>query len=119
MSELTPLIDRYIAIWNETDAARRRALIAATFADGALYVDPLMESKGHAGIDDMVATLQQRFAGHQIRRAGAIDAHHDRVRFGWELVGEGGAVVAKGIDVGTVADTRLAAVTGFIDQAPA
>lgn len=28
MSNFTDLIDRYIAIWNETDAERRRGLIA-------------------------------------------------------------------------------------------
>ena len=33
MSEHSPLIDRYIACWNEADAARRQALIAETFTE--------------------------------------------------------------------------------------
>ena len=31
MDQLTDLIDRYIAVWNETDAAARRDLIARTW----------------------------------------------------------------------------------------
>ena len=31
----TALVDRYIAMWNETEAASRRALIERTWADGA------------------------------------------------------------------------------------
>ena len=119
MSEFTPLVDRYIAVWNESDAGRRRELIAATFTNGASYVDPLMASDGHSAIDGMVAAVQQRFAGHHFRLAGPVDAHHDRVRFGWELVSDGGAVIVRGTDFATVEAARLAAVTGFIDQMPA
>ena len=43
MNTLTDLIDRYIATWNETDGGRRRDLIAATWTDGASYLDPLLQ----------------------------------------------------------------------------
>ena len=42
MSDATHVIDRYIAIWNETDPARRRDLIARTWSEDASYLDPLM-----------------------------------------------------------------------------
>jgi SnoaL-like domain len=118
MSECNELVDRYIALWNETDAERRRALIARTFSAGASYVDPLMASEGHSAIDDMIAAAQQRFPGHSVRRAGEVDGHHDRLRFDWELAAPAGAVIAKGTDFATVEGARLAAVTGFIDQMP-
>jgi hypothetical protein len=35
MDNLTQLIDRYIAMWNETDAERRRTLIAETWTENA------------------------------------------------------------------------------------
>ncbi|MDR3535609.1 MAG: hypothetical protein P4L71_03830 [Acetobacteraceae bacterium] len=35
------LVDRYLAAWNATDAAERRALIAATRTEAATYVDPV------------------------------------------------------------------------------
>lgn len=118
MTSLDDLIDRYIAMWNETNAASRRDLIAGIWTDRARYVDPLMEGEGHAGIDEMVAGLQARFPNHHFRRIGPVDTHHDCVRFAWELVPESGPALARGIDVGTVDDGRLATITGFLDAAP-
>ena len=96
--------------------------MARSFAhatEDASYIDPLMASEGHAAIDGMVRAVQQRFPGYRFRRAGAVDGHHDRLRFCWELAAEGGPVVAKGNDFATFAEARLTAVTGFIDQMPA
>jgi hypothetical protein len=81
MSYATHVIDRYIAIWNETDPARRRELIAQTWSEDASYLDPLMAGDGAEGIDAMIAAVQQQFPGHQFRLLGDVDTHHDRVRF--------------------------------------
>jgi hypothetical protein len=109
------LIDRYFAIWNETDAARRRDLIARTWTEDAAYLDPLVSGEGHEGIDAMVAGVQAQFPGLTFRRTGQIDAHHDRVRFARELGPEGGAPLAGGVDFGVITgDGRLGAVTGFL-----
>ena len=89
MSEHSPLIDRYIACWNEADAARRRALIAETFTEGAAYCDPMLQGEGHAGIDALIAAAQQHFPGLRFSRRGGADAHHDRLRFSWELGPDG------------------------------
>ncbi|MEN0074654.1 MAG: nuclear transport factor 2 family protein [Paracraurococcus sp.] len=113
------LIERYIACWNEGDAARRQALIAATFTEGAQYCDPMLQGEGHAGIDALIAAAQAHFPGLRFRRRGGAEAHHDRLRFAWELGPEGAAAIAGGTDMAVVAaDGRLAAVTGFIDFAP-
>jgi hypothetical protein len=118
MSQLNDLIDRYFAVWNETNAERRRELIARTWTDTASYLDPLMQGDGRDGINAMVQMVQERFPGHKFRLTSAIDSHHDRVRFAWELAPDGGAAVAKGIDFGTVASgQRLQTVTGFLDAA--
>src|SRR5262245_55345454 len=84
MSHHTDLIDRYIAMWNETDAKHRRDIIAKVWTEDASYVDPVMRGDGRAGIDAMVQGLQERFPGHRMRRTSDIDAVHDRVRFSWE-----------------------------------
>jgi hypothetical protein len=119
MSNLTDLIDRYIAMWNETDAKRRRDLIARVWSENASYLDPLMQGEGHSGIDAMVNGVQERFPGHRFRRTSDVDAHHDRVRFAWELAPEKGPALVSGIDFGVVAGDRLQAITGFLDQVPA
>jgi hypothetical protein len=118
MDNLSALIDRYFAVWNEVDAERRRDLIARTWTEDAVYVDPLMEGAGQAGIDTMVAGVQAQFPGHTFRRTSEIDAHHDRVRFAWELAPEGGAALVRGVDFGLVVDDRLRSITGFLDQVP-
>jgi hypothetical protein len=119
MTDITDLVDRYIAMWNETDAARRRELIARTWTATASYLDPVLQGQGPDGIDAMVAAVQQRYPGYRFRRTGAVDAHHDRIRFGWELAPEGGPAFVNGVDVGVVAGDRLQSITGFFDQAPA
>jgi hypothetical protein len=119
MTDHSDLIDRYIASWNETDGGRRRGLIAATFSEGASYLDPVMQADGHAGIDALIAGVHARFPGHRFSRTGAVDAHHDRLRFSWALAPEDGEPVVKGTDFAVVtADARLAAVTGFFDLLP-
>jgi hypothetical protein len=117
-SNLTELVDRYIEMWNETDGARRRALIARIWTEGASYLDPMMQGDGRSGIDAMVAGVQERFPGHRFRRAGEVDAHHDRLRFRWELRTQNGEALVKGTDMAVITDGRLAAVTGFFDQTP-
>jgi hypothetical protein len=117
MTEPTDLIDRYIAMWNETDAARRRELIARTWTEDANYLDPVLQGDGRAGIDAMVEAVHARFPGHRFRRTSEVDCHHDRVRFSWELAPESGPAVVSGIDFGVIADSRLRAVTGFFNSA--
>lgn len=119
MTTHNDIADRYIALWNETDPARRQALIAGTFAVEAVYRDPMMQGDGHAGIDAMIAGVQERFAGLRFYRFGDADGHGDRLRFSWTLAPDGGEPIARGTDFATVADGRLSSVTGFFDLLPA
>ncbi len=119
MSTHEDLVDRYLATWNETDPAARRTAIAGVWTEDGHYVDPVMSAGGHPAIEAMIAGVQARFPGMTMRRAGAVDGHNDRLRFGWELGPDGGPGAISGIDFATVADGRLATVTGFIDYAPA
>lgn len=112
-------VDRYVAVWNETDPVRRRALIADAFVSNGTYVDPMLTGEGHAGIDAMVGAAQQQFIDHCVRLTGPVDSHHDRVRFPWEIVDPNGEATVVGIDFGILApDGRLQSITGFFDKAP-
>ena len=118
MSQLNDLIDRYFAMWNETDPERRRAIIASVWTDDARYCDPMQQGDGPDGINAMVQGLQGQLPGYQVRRTSEIDTHHDQVRFSWELAPEDGPAIADGIDIGVVAGGRLRSITGFFDRAP-
>lgn len=116
MNDTINVIGHYIDAWNETNPERRRSLIAATFAEAASYVDPMMEGHGHAEIDAMIGGVQERFPNLRFRLSGAVDTHHDSARFSWELAPEAGEPVAKGTDFAAMAqDGRLRSVIGFLD----
>ncbi|MEV4257684.1 nuclear transport factor 2 family protein [Spirillospora sp. NPDC049652] len=120
MNNVQQQVERYMATWNETDAAARRAAIDEIFAEGAAYTDPLASVEGRDAIDALIAGAQQQFPGLVFRLAGPVDAHHDIVRFTWELGPEGGEAPVAGFDVAVLdADGRIAKVHGFLDRVPA
>ena len=113
--DATTLVDRYLAVWNETDPSRRRQLVVATWADDAYYVDPRAEVRGHDGVDGLVASVQETVPGCLFERDGEVDAHHDRLRFQWTLTAPDGGVVVRGLDVAALsADGRFREVSGFL-----
>lgn len=115
----TALVDRYFAAWNATEAEQRAQLIAETWAEDGVYLDPVMRGEGHTGIDAMIGGFQGQFPGLTFHRNAAIDVPNDRVRFSWVLVALEGPVIAAGTDVAVLSsDDHLQAVTGFFDQAP-
>jgi hypothetical protein len=119
MSDIQQRVERYLAIWNETDPAARRAAIDDLWTENPHYVDPLGEAQGRDAIDAFVGAAQQQFPGLVFRPAGAVDAHHNVARFTWELAPEGGEAVAVGFDVAVFAeDGRFDRVHGFLDKVP-
>ncbi|HYH10737.1 MAG TPA: nuclear transport factor 2 family protein [Thermomicrobiales bacterium] len=119
MDTAMDVVERYLAIWNETDGARRRQLIERTWSEDGLYYDPVFATSGHDEIDAMVAGFHQQFPGLHFERVGEIEGHHDRLRFRWDLLDADGARQAAGTDVAVVSpDGLLLDVTGFFDVAP-
>jgi hypothetical protein len=119
MTDTDTILDGYIAMWNETDPGRRRALVGQTMTEDSSYLDPLMSGEGIDGIDAMIARAQQQFPAHRFTLLPGADAHHDRVRFSWSLAADGAEdPVAVGVDFATLAeDGRMRSVTGFLQPA--
>jgi SnoaL-like domain len=120
MSSINGTIANYLAAWNETDPARRRAAIEQTWTEDGSYLDSHRDSTGYAAIDAMIAAVQERFPGYRFRLASGIEAHHDRVRFSWHAGGtETAPLFFGGTDFAIFAeDGRFRAVTGFTDAMP-
>lgn len=114
------LVQRYLDTWNEQDAEARRSAVASLWTEDARYVDPLASVAGQDAISELIAAVQAQAPGFEFRLANGVDAHHDVVRFGWELVpASGGEPLAIGFDVAvTSEDGRIAQVLGFLDKAP-
>jgi hypothetical protein len=120
MSDFDAVVDRYLAVWNEPDAATRRAAIDDVFADGVRYVDPLAAVEGRDALDALIGAARQQFPGFSFASGGPVDGHHDQVRFTWTLGPAGAEPPVAGFDVAELdGDGRIRQVFGFIDRAPA
>jgi hypothetical protein len=112
MSDFDTVVDRYLAVWNETDTTARRAAIDDLFAEQVRYVDPMAAVEGRAALNGLIGAVQEQFPGVAFTPGGQVDGHHDQVRFTWKL----GPV--NGFDVAELdADGRIHRVLGFLDQA--
>jgi hypothetical protein len=116
MTNAADIAENYIALWNEADAGRRKAMLAQGWADGATYIDPLMKGQGHVEIDALVGAVHSRFPGFRFDLLKPADGHGDFVRFSWGL---GPDHPIKGSDVLVVEGGKIRSVIGFLDQVPA
>lgn len=113
-------VENYFGMWNETDPERRSRYIADAWEADGRYVDPLLEAEGYSALDQMVAAVHDQFPGHRFALTSALDTHHDRVRFGWELRAPDGSLTVEGIDIAEVgASGRLRSLAGFFGPVPA
>ena len=121
MSDLTAIVDKYLAAWNETDAADRRRQIDELWAADGTYTDPLAAVAGRDGFSQLIGAAQQQFSELQFVRGATYDEHHNVVRFTWALVPAPGAEpVVIGFDVAEVNEEgQISNVYGFIDKMPA
>lgn len=119
MSDFDSMVDRYLAVWNETDPAARRAAIDDVFADGVRYVDTQGAVDGRDALAAMIGAVQQQFPGLVFTPGGQVDGHHEQARFTWNLGPAGGEPMVVGFDVAELdGDGRIRQVFGFIDKAP-
>ena len=129
MNDIERLINRYIDVWNERAADRRAAGVSEIWAADGSYVDPLVSAAGRDQIDAAIDGAQRQFPDFSFRLAGAVEAHHNLVRFSWELGpdGPGGSDSLSGSEEAPIAgsdvavldaDGKLRDVHGFLDRVP-
>ena len=112
------LADRYLALWNEPDADRRRRMIAELWTeDGTHILQPpqeiraiaaqpgigltaILEAQGYAAIEARTASAHEHWVGSEgLSFRGRDDAERlgDVVKLHWEAVAKDGTVVAVGL----------------------
>ena len=109
--------DRYMALWNEPDADRRRRMIAELWTeDGSQILQPPQEMREIAaspGIG-LAATLE----GLSFRARDDAQRLGDVVKFHWEAVADDGSTAAVGLNVLVLAaDGRVQRSYTFVDGA--
>ena len=114
------LAQRYLALWNEPDADRRRRTIAELWTqDGRHILQPpaeiraiaarpgiglraILEARGHAEIEARAASVYDHWVGSEgltFRGRDDADRLGDVVTFHWEAVARDGQVAGVGLDV--------------------
>jgi hypothetical protein len=113
------LADRYLAVWNEPDADRRRRMIAELFTgDGRHVLQPpqeireiaaqpgiglsaVLEARGYEEIEARVASAYEHWVGSEgmsFRGRDDADRLGDVVKFHWEAVTKDGELFAVGLN---------------------
>ncbi len=118
MTDVNTIAHRYIELWNEKTASRRREMLSADWTTDAKYVDPAMSGDGHDGVDALIAGVQQRFPDFKFRLIGEPNGYGDNVRFCWGLGPDGVDSPIKGTDFAVLKEGRIRSITGFLDQVP-
>jgi uncharacterized protein len=101
MTAIDGFAARYVAVWNEPDAAARDATAAALWSADARACTAANEYAGLDAITRRVTAAYEKFVAGQgfgFRVSGAAEAHHDGVRIRWEMVpAAGGDAVSGGV----------------------
>ncbi|WP_026791991.1 nuclear transport factor 2 family protein [Pleomorphomonas oryzae] len=118
MTHAAEVAARYIAVWNERDPSRRKALLAESWTEDAEYVDPMMGGKGAGEIGALIGAVHERFPGFRFALSGGADGYGDRVRFSWSLGPESDPDMIIGTDFVLLEGQRIKAVVGFLDKVP-
>ena len=101
-TEIATFVDRYVNIWNEPDADRRRQTIRELWHEDASHLARTLEAVGHGGIETRVANAYQKWVkekGNLFRLRDGVDGHHNTIKLRWEMLpAAGGEVISIGFD---------------------
>src|SRR3954454_17883850 len=133
------LADRYMALWNEPDADRRRRMIAELWTeDGSQMPQPrqelreiaasprialaaTLEARGHSELQARATTSYEHWVGSEgLSFRARDDAHRlgDVAYFHWEAIADDGSTAAVGLNVLVLAaDGRVQRNYTFVDGA--
>jgi hypothetical protein len=114
------LAEKYVAVWNEPDADRRRRMIGELWTeDGRHFLQPpqeirgiaaqpgigltaILEARGYEEIEARVASAYERWVGSEglsFRGRDDVERLGDVVKFHWEAVAKDGELFAVGLHV--------------------
>jgi hypothetical protein len=100
--ELNQFADRYVAVWNEPDAAKRRQQIAALWVDEGEHYVEATKFVGLEALERRVVDAHNEFvrdAGNRFRAVPGARREGDVVTFYWEMLpAAGDTVLGKGLE---------------------
>jgi nuclear transport factor 2 (NTF2) superfamily protein len=121
VGKLDELVERYLAVWNESDAGRRRKAIAEVWDENGVYHNQGAEFRGHEAIEAAVVEAHEQFsAAGFVFKLNKAEQVYDAVRFVWDMVpASGGDPASVGTQFWVLAeDGRVLLDYQFIDKMP-
>lgn len=107
-AQLDRFIARYIGMWHEGDAQRRREMVLGLWAEDAENITRRFVVRGIAQILPRVDRAHEEWVasrGFIFRPARRADTHNNLVKFPWEMLSRsGGPVEARGLDIFVLQD---------------
>jgi uncharacterized protein YndB with AHSA1/START domain len=108
------IVDRFVAAWQEQDAALRGAHLEACFAPDGLYRDAYGYVPGRDGLNVFIGNALKFMPGLTLRRDGAVRHAHGTLWYPWSMTGPDGSVVMGGVSVAEcTAEGRISRMTAL------
>lgn len=109
-------LDKMLAVWNTTDAEKKRALTDAALEHNVHFVDPNHNIIGRQAFLEMVDLVQSQIPGAIYSRASQVDAQNNHCRYHW-AIHLNGELIMPGFDVTEINDAgRIVKVIGFFGE---
>lgn len=116
MNDIPQTLHTYLAMWNECNEEKMRALLQQCIAEDCLWVDPQNAHRGREALAENVRQFRAQFPSAELTLASNVDGHHGRFRYEWAItVNE--ELLIRGFDVCTLnADQEIERVDGFFGE---
>lgn len=97
MSDINQFVKRYMQIWHEPNAERRRKGIAELWAEDGVQFLSSRTYRGYNELEERITEAHKQFVqdgGFIFQPSGEVAGNHDAVKFSWEMVPANGGEVA-------------------------
>jgi hypothetical protein len=115
IATITTMLTKHLALWSETDEARRTPVIAEIYTEDIHFVDPFFTISGQPQINALIADLLEQNPGYVFRLAGPVEAHHNVAYVGWQFGPSTAPAAVTGRDFFVLVDERIQVIYTFID----
>jgi hypothetical protein len=89
MLDMTDIADRYVSVWNEPNADRRRERVRSLWAPDGATCHRMLDARGYDAIEARVTGSWDKWLreeGYAFRATPDALSHHGVVKLNWEMV---------------------------------
>jgi hypothetical protein len=97
-------------VFGERDDQRRIEEITRTYTDDVAFIDPDGPVWGHDAVNQKARELLERAPGFVLAADGPLYSGRETGCLAWRFGPEGLAPVARGVDIASVKDGRIASI---------